>query len=191
MCTTLRPGLLSNPELCDGNVLASFVSNSIDYEPLEDQTKFNQYLVAPQTTLEWQRGDSADMACLLCSLLLGAGYNAYVVIGTADRRLTQNMTYKENIGEIPQILYLENQLLTHFSAEAALGNRRRPGLFQVQEKYCREFDDFKEVEKAFKEDQFVNQLKYKPSKEFEAFSFRPNTKELQCDLNSINVQEVE
>lgn len=131
MCTTLRPGLLSNPELCDGNVLASFVSNSIDYEPLEDQTKFNQYLVAPQTTLEWQRGDSADMACLLCSLLLGAGYNAYVVIGTADRRLTQNMTYKENIGEIPQILYLETQLLTHFSAEAALGRRRRPGLFQV------------------------------------------------------------
>lgn len=92
------------------------------------------------------------MACLLCSLLLGAGYNAYVVIGTADRRLTQNMTYKENIGEIPQILYLETQLLTHFSAEAALGRRRRPGLFQVQEKYCREFDDFKEVEKAFKED---------------------------------------
>ena len=47
------------------------------------------------------------------------------------------------------------------------------------------------MEKAFKEDQFVNQLKYKPSKEFDAFSFRPNTKELQCDLNSINVQEVE
>lgn len=53
VCTTLRPGLLSNPELCDGNVLASFVSNSIDYEPLEDQTKFDPYLVAPQTTLEW------------------------------------------------------------------------------------------------------------------------------------------
>ena len=47
------------------------------------------------------------MACLLCSLLLGAGYNAYVVIGTADRRLTLNMTYKENIDEIPQIRYLE------------------------------------------------------------------------------------
>lgn len=33
--------------------------------------------------LEWTVGDSFDFSMVLCSLLLGAGYDAYVVHGTA------------------------------------------------------------------------------------------------------------
>lgn len=33
--------------------------------------------------LEWTVGDCFDFAMVLCSLLLGAGYDAYVVYGTA------------------------------------------------------------------------------------------------------------
>ena len=35
--------------------------------------------------LEWTVGDSFDFAMVLCSFLLGAGYDAYVVYGTAPR----------------------------------------------------------------------------------------------------------
>lgn len=34
-----------------------------------------------------QRGDSFDLATLLCSLLLGAGFDAYVAVGYAPRAL--------------------------------------------------------------------------------------------------------
>ena len=36
----------------------------------------------------WQAGDCFDMAQLLCSLLLGVGYDAYVVSGYAKQTTT-------------------------------------------------------------------------------------------------------
>lgn len=44
--------------------------------------------------LNWQCGDSFDYSILLCSLLLGAGYDAYVVVGYATSKLTQKMESK-------------------------------------------------------------------------------------------------
>lgn len=35
--------------------------------------------------IEWTVGDAFDFAMVLCSFLLGAGYDAYVVYGTAPR----------------------------------------------------------------------------------------------------------
>ena len=40
--------------------------------------------------LGWQAGDSFDMAVVLASLLLGAGYNAFVVMGYAPHAVTAN-----------------------------------------------------------------------------------------------------
>ena len=37
---------------------------------------------------EWQTGDCFDFAIVLCSLLIGVGYNAYVVYGTAPKEIT-------------------------------------------------------------------------------------------------------
>ena len=37
---------------------------------------------------EWQTGDCFDFAIVLCSLLIGVGYKAYVVYGTAPKAIT-------------------------------------------------------------------------------------------------------
>lgn len=43
---------------------------------------------SPANVLDWQAGDSFDFAIALCSLLIGCGYDAYVVYGTAPREIT-------------------------------------------------------------------------------------------------------
>lgn len=46
-------------------------------------------LMSPTLVLEHQEGSSFDMACVLCSLLLGVGYDAYCVCGYAVREVTE------------------------------------------------------------------------------------------------------
>jgi hypothetical protein len=48
------------------------------------------HLPSPLSVLGWQAGDSFDMAVVLASLLLGAGYNAFVVVGYAPLAVTMN-----------------------------------------------------------------------------------------------------
>jgi hypothetical protein len=48
--------------------------------------------------LDWQAGDCFDFSIALCSLLIGAGYDAYVVIGTAPKRITSK---DESLMECP------------------------------------------------------------------------------------------
>ena len=40
--------------------------------------------------MEWQAGDCFDLAIVLCSLLLGVGYDAYVCVGYAPKFITTN-----------------------------------------------------------------------------------------------------
>lgn len=48
--------------------------------------------------LEWQDGDCFDFAIALCSLLIGAGYDAYVCYGTAPKEIT---TKNESLMDCP------------------------------------------------------------------------------------------
>ena len=45
-------------------------------------------LVSPTTVLKCQKGNCFDFSVLLCSLLIGAGYDAYCVCGYATRETT-------------------------------------------------------------------------------------------------------
>eukprot|EP00752_Nemacystus_decipiens_P018589 g16667.t1 len=67
---------------------AEFVSNFLHYEPLERPTEPPSCLPSSGQVLEWTVGDCFDFAMVLCSLLLGAGYDAYVVYGTAPGWIT-------------------------------------------------------------------------------------------------------
>ena len=58
---------------------------------------------------EWQAGDCFDFAILLCSLLIGVGYKAYVVYGTAPKEIT---TKDESNMECPFPLDF-NDLMEH------------------------------------------------------------------------------
>eukprot|EP00798_Chlamydomonas_sp_ICE-L_P031206 gene31206-6355_t len=90
ICTTLRPTQLNYTELYDLEGCCTFVADFITYEPLEDPLHPPEYLPSPMSTLNWQAGDCFDMATVLCSLLIGVGYNAFVVVGYAPQEVTNN-----------------------------------------------------------------------------------------------------
>lgn len=95
VCTTLRPTLIPIPELYDMYECASFLAGYILYEPLDPQTEHPSHLFSPTQTLNSHTGDSYDFSVLLCSFLIGSGYDAYVMCGYAPRFITlkdQSMT---------------------------------------------------------------------------------------------------
>lgn len=67
---------------------ASFIAGYINYEPLDPQTEPPKHLFSPTLTLNSSVGDSFDLSALLCSFLLGSGYDAYVVNGYAPKFIT-------------------------------------------------------------------------------------------------------
>ena len=67
---------------------SKFVSEYLEYEELFEPDNFPEIVPSPANVLEWQKGDSFDLSIVLCSLLIGAGYDAYCVYGTAPRRIT-------------------------------------------------------------------------------------------------------
>ncbi|XP_076878344.1 dynein regulatory complex subunit 7 isoform X1 [Brachyhypopomus gauderio] len=81
--TTLRPTLLPHPELYHWQGCASIVSDLLSLELLDPPTDLPKQLHSPTWVLKTQRGTSFDFSTLLCSLLLGAGYDAYCVSGYA------------------------------------------------------------------------------------------------------------
>ena len=85
VCSTLRPTQLQYTELYDMYECAVFLAGYILYEPLNNPIEPPHALPSPLKTLTWHTGDCFDMAILLCSLLLGSGYDAYVVYGYAPK----------------------------------------------------------------------------------------------------------
>jgi polyhydroxyalkanoate synthesis regulator phasin len=81
-CTSIRPTLLPKTELYDLRQCSEFVARFVQYEPRESSDT-EQVVISPTQTLSWAVGDAFDMSVLLVSLLIGAGYDAYVVIGHA------------------------------------------------------------------------------------------------------------
>jgi hypothetical protein len=88
ICTTIRPTKLPFTQLYDWEQCSKFVADYIEYEELEFPDKFPKVIPSPANVLEWQAGDSFDMSLVLCSLLCGAGYDAFVVHGTAPKKIT-------------------------------------------------------------------------------------------------------
>lgn len=87
VCTTIRPSLLPYRSLYNHDGASAFVADYLTYEFLENPTDPPVTLPSPTTTLWNQRGNSFDCAVLLCSLLEGAGYDAYCVHGYATREV--------------------------------------------------------------------------------------------------------
>uniref|UniRef100_A0A4W4GEH3 Dynein regulatory complex subunit 7 n=1 Tax=Electrophorus electricus TaxID=8005 RepID=A0A4W4GEH3_ELEEL len=85
--TTLRPTLLPIPELYHWQGCASFVSDFLSLELLDPPIDLPKQLRSPTWVLKTQRGSCFDFSTLLCSLLLGAGYDAYCVSGYAVKEM--------------------------------------------------------------------------------------------------------
>jgi len=65
------------------------VANYLEYEELSVPDQLPEVIPSPANVLdEWQTGDCFDFAIVLASLLIGVGYNAFVVYGTAPKEIT-------------------------------------------------------------------------------------------------------
>lgn len=92
--TFIRPTLLPYPQLATHDGIGSFVADYVTFEPLATPTKPPAQLQSPNTTLWRQHGTSLDMSLLLCSLLQGAGYDAYGVLGYATKTVATNSRFR-------------------------------------------------------------------------------------------------
>ena len=64
------------------------MADYLEYEELERPNKFPNIIPSPANVLKNQAGDCFDFSIVLCSLLIGAGYDAFIVIGTAPKAIT-------------------------------------------------------------------------------------------------------
>ncbi|XP_066281763.1 dynein regulatory complex subunit 7-like [Branchiostoma lanceolatum] len=85
--TTIRPTLLPFQELYSYDNCAEFVADYLEFQALDPPVDLPNQLVSPTTALKSQKGNSFDFGTLLCSMLLGAGYDAYCVSGYATREI--------------------------------------------------------------------------------------------------------
>ncbi|XP_070254043.1 dynein regulatory complex subunit 7 isoform X1 [Myotis yumanensis] len=85
--TTIRPTLMPYTELYNWDSCAQFVADFLSMEPLADPLKPPTHLYSPTTVLKYQRGNCFDFSTLLCSMLIGAGYDAYCVNGYGSQDL--------------------------------------------------------------------------------------------------------
>lgn len=98
ICSTLRPTKLPFTQLYDYIGCAKFTANYLEYEELAEPNELPEVMPSPANVIAWQAGDCFDFAIVLCSLLLGTGYDAYVVYGTAPKNIT---TKDESLMECP------------------------------------------------------------------------------------------
>ena len=89
---------MPNTKLYQWQPCAEFISHFLEYEELAEPDKYPDSIPSPANVLDWQVGDSFDFSIVLCSLLIGAGYDAYVVYGTAPKYIT---TKNESMLECP------------------------------------------------------------------------------------------
>ncbi|XP_078089368.1 dynein regulatory complex subunit 7 [Mustelus asterias] len=85
--TTLRPTLLKHEELYNWEGCAQFVSDFLIVDSLDPIYDVPDYLFSPTTVLKRQKGNCFDFSNLLCSLLLGTGYDAFCVSGYAIKEM--------------------------------------------------------------------------------------------------------
>ncbi|KAM7359690.1 coiled-coil domain-containing protein lost boys [Cochliomyia hominivorax] len=129
VCTTIRPtAFLYTPLIRNAEECASFVADFIVYEPLDDMMSFPTRLVSPSTLLRRRRGNSFEMATLLCSMLIGSGIPAVVVSGVARADTVENnqrnVSYPHNIIEI----YMDEEVKDIRKLERVYNLRRMPDL---------------------------------------------------------------
>lgn len=89
ICSFIRPTQVTYIELFDYLECVRFISNFMMYEELEEPRRFPETIVSPYNSTRWQIGDSADIAVLTASLLLGVGFDVFVVVGEAHHEITK------------------------------------------------------------------------------------------------------
>ncbi len=155
VCTTLKPQLLPCPALYNLDECSAFISQCMEFEPLENPCEPPICIPSPSQVLSWGVGDCFDLSILLASFLIGSGYDAYVVFGIAPKwicsRDRSNLKFQLNGSEKPCRLESELSLsdqsiqniikrLESFTSDAEFGESI-PEIQSDQEYYTHDNDE--------------------------------------------------
>ncbi|XP_050298709.1 dynein regulatory complex subunit 7 [Anthonomus grandis grandis] len=122
VCTTLRPTTLPYSEISTWENCAKFVADHIRYETLDEPILIPKRLYSPHTIFLRQSGQSFEIATCLCSLLIGLGYDAYVISGYAIKDVTERIMcrvdcpfepYKEEVSEVQVVVEDQKYKITN------------------------------------------------------------------------------
>ncbi|XP_070616801.1 dynein regulatory complex subunit 7 isoform X2 [Erythrolamprus reginae] len=161
--TTVRPTLLPYSELYNWDSAARFVSDYLNMEPLPSPLAPPCYLFSPTTILRYQRGNCFDFSVLLCSLLIGAGYDAYCVNGYATKDICMMDESKEEcpLLEKPEEVQVEakKEKAKKYAIKPPRDLRSKYELLQEEKQQAKEQA---EEEKNQKEEEEKKALEEKP-----------------------------
>ncbi|XP_014289816.1 uncharacterized protein lobo [Halyomorpha halys] len=91
ICTFIKPTRLKIHSLGDWQGCSKFISNCFHLKPLSSSDYPPLQLNGPDKTLYFQSGNLYELALLLESMLLGAGYDAYIVSGMVTQVMVTGM----------------------------------------------------------------------------------------------------
>ncbi|GFU61424.1 dynein regulatory complex subunit 7 [Nephila pilipes] len=90
--TSLCPfKMTKTTELREWKDCSNFLADYIEYIPLDIPTKCPKMLVSLDRILKNRKGNSLEMSMVLCSFLLSADFDAYVVQGYATKKITKKI----------------------------------------------------------------------------------------------------
>ncbi|NWR26957.1 DRC7 protein, partial [Tachuris rubrigastra] len=160
--TTLRPTLLPYPELYHWSGCASFVCNYLTMEPLKCPITPPSSLYSPTTILKYQRGNCFDFTVLLCSLLIGAGYDAYCVHGYASREIC---TLDQTQDLCPLLKKPQEVPMMKKSRKYKVKILPEPqSKFELQQK-AKKKEEAEDVQKKEEEEEVVMEVQEKPKRD--------------------------
>jgi len=90
ICTYVIPTLIRYVNFFEWQDIANYIRDALTVRPLREPTVLPTQLYSPSSTLKNQSANCFEYSNVLCSLLLGAGYDAYVVSGYATREICTN-----------------------------------------------------------------------------------------------------
>jgi hypothetical protein len=134
---------LGNLEIYDAMTAAQKISNFIQYEELDPPNRYPSVIPSPENVMKWQKGDSFDISIALVSLLVGVGFDAYVVIGNAPKDITicneSSLEYSNhNKGEIKDEVIEKNEYADLAKKNEFAIHKKDPVISQYVEKKRRQ-----------------------------------------------------
>ncbi|KAJ0173524.1 hypothetical protein K1T71_010673 [Dendrolimus kikuchii] len=142
VCTTIRPTKLCFADTNTWQGIASLVSDYFDYEPLMKPILHPERIMSPYTAIIRRSGNPFELAHVTVSWLIGAGYDAYVVVGCADRDTCMAIRYRTVCPEVPD----EIEKVEEPEALEEEPRYRLVPLPDLTSKYCQKMDE-KEAER--------------------------------------------
>ncbi len=122
ICTTIRPTQLPYTDLYEWDRCAKFISDYLEYEELDTPDRLPEMIPSPANVIEWKAGDCFDCSIVLCSLLIGCGYDAYCVYGAAPKYIT---TKDESKMDVPFSLELPDEKDEDVDSDEERMNQKR------------------------------------------------------------------